>query len=108
MASQGYLVAHDPSHPLANEAGTVSQHRMAAFEKYGDGEHPCHWCGDVLPWPHLDVDHLNEVKSDNTPDNLVVACAPCNRMRGAMKRFIRRMLPSRLSEFASTLALMRA
>jgi hypothetical protein len=107
QTSHGYLEVKDPTHPLAKANGWVAQHRVVAHRKYGSGPHPCHWCGKVLDWTDLVVDHLNEVKDDNSDGNLVVACSPCNRVRGGMIPFIRRMLPDRVSEFVGTLSLMR-
>lgn len=105
----GYIQIKDADHPLAQVSnGWVFQHRAVAYEKYGPGPHPCHWCGAVHEWPDLVVDHLNEQKADNRPENLVVACNPCNRMRGGMIPFIKRMLPERLSEFIATFEHMRA
>lgn len=108
QTSNGYVMVKKPEHPLAAKSnGWAFQHRVVAYEKYGPGPHPCHWCGLVLPWGDLVVDHLNEVKADNRPDNLVPTCNPCNRIRGGMIPFIKRMLPERVGEFVSTLQHMR-
>ncbi|GEM_PF-2801377 len=104
----GYTLVKDPGHPLSNANGWLAQHRVVAYEKYGAGDHPCHWCGVVLPWPDIVIDHLNEVKTDNAHDNLVVACSPCNRMRGAMIPFISRMKPERMADFIATFEHMRS
>lgn len=108
MVKGGYLIVKDEAHPLTQANGWVAQHRAVAYQKYGEGPHPCHWCGAVHEWSDLVVDHLNEQKADNAPGNLVVACNPCNRMRGGMIPFIRRMLPERVAEFVATLEHMRA
>ena len=93
MVHGGYRIIKDAQHPLAQQNGWLGEHRAIAYEKYGPGPHPCHWCGVVQDWLDLVVDHLNEQKADNRPENLVAACNPCNRMRGGMIPFIKRMLP---------------
>lgn len=108
MLSAGYRIVKAPDHPLVQGNGWLGEHRAVAYEKYGPGPHACHWCGTDHDWPDLVVDHLNEQKADNRPENLVVACNPCNRMRGGMIPFIKRMLPERLSEFVATFEHMRA
>jgi hypothetical protein len=69
-----------------------------AFDHYGDGDHNCYWCGKPLEWSAICVDHLNEDKSDNRADNLVLACKGCNRHRSLALGFIRRLLPERIDE----------
>lgn len=105
--SSGYRVRKAPGHPLARQNGWVFEHRLVAFGKYGPGDQTCHWCGQSLEWPEAVIDHLNEEKADNTPDNLVVACSPCNRARGSMIPFLRRLLPERMEEFIATFEHMR-
>lgn len=73
-------------HPLANSSGVVSEHRRALYDKIGPGLHPCHWgCGKVLEWGGIlgiCVDHLDDDKVNNDPDNLVPSCLVCNMQRG--------------------------
>lgn len=90
----GYVKLLKPGHPLADSHGHVAEHRLVAYQTH-DGHCPsCFWCGVGLDWKSAVVDHLNEVKADNSPANLVVACNDCNRARGAMLPFIRRMMSS--------------
>lgn len=82
--SNGYrfLRAHY-GHPLANRIGTLAEHRKVAYETFGDGPHPCHWCGVLLDWggtSGINIDHLNGVKDDNRKENLVISCLRCNRI----------------------------
>ena len=83
-----YISAKD--HPLANFGGYCYAHRIVAYDKYKGVCQPCRWCGELLDWQSAVVDHLNEVKTDNRPENLVVACNACNRSRGAILPFIRK------------------
>jgi hypothetical protein len=94
--SAGYVKLLDRGHPLADASGQVFGHRKALYGKLGPGPHPCFWCGRVLEWKRLVVDHLNEHKQDNRPENLVPACNNCNRARGQFLGFIKRMRPDRL------------
>lgn len=86
-----------PDHPLADGQGCVRVHRLVLYAKIGPGEHPCHWCGRTVSWdvgarslePRMLVpDHLDGVKTNNDPDNLVPACTPCNVMRGRSDRVL--------------------
>jgi HNH endonuclease len=78
-------------HPLATGLGYVSVHRLALYEKIGQGPHSCHWCSAVVDWAPgpgarraaLVVDHLNNDPRDNAPNNLVPSCVTCNARRGA-------------------------
>jgi hypothetical protein len=79
-------------HPLASPStGCVYEHRKVVFDRVGAGPHPCYWCGKILEWSRIVIDHLNEVKDDNRFENLAISCSPCNRARGAILPFIKRM-----------------
>lgn len=73
-------------HPLAIR-GAVAEHRKVLYDKIGPGPHPCHWCRKMLYWGGHDgicVDHLDDDKSNNDPENLVPSCSPCNSLRGGV------------------------
>lgn len=89
--SSGYLRMLNKRHPLADSTGYVYQHRSVAYDMHRGLCPPCFWCNVRLDWAWSVVDHLNEQKADNHPDNLVVCCAPCNRARGALIPFVERM-----------------
>ena len=84
-----YLNVYLPDHPLAASDGKVSAHRLALWDKIGDGEHPCHWCGCPLRWlpgegnvpGAITADHLDNDGKNNDPANLVPSCHPCNVKR---------------------------
>jgi hypothetical protein len=84
---KGYLRVFNPDHPLAPKNGIVPVHRIVLYDKVGPGEHPCHWCGKPVSWTlsgskRLETDHLNAVRDDNRPENLVPSCKTCNTQRG--------------------------
>ena len=82
ITDKGYRIIHRPGHPLARPDGRVREHRAVLFDAIGDGPHPCHHCGKVLPnWDVITVDHLNWDRLDNTLSNLVPSCLPCNGNR---------------------------
>lgn len=97
--ASGYVMLIRKGHPLANHKGHVYEHRFVAHETHSGCCPPCHWCGIDLAWESAVVDHLNEDRADNRPENLVVACSSCNRVRGVIPSFVRRMLPERLDQF---------
>ncbi len=74
-------------HPIAPPSGIVSISRLTLHEKIGPGEHPCHWCGNTVAWKlgmvdgALIADHLDWNQSNNSPENLVPSCHPCNAHR---------------------------
>ena len=87
VTNEGYRLLFLPAHPLASAHGQVGAHRVTLFEKLGPAEHPCHWCGSVLPWlggsgAAINVDHLDGDRLNNHPDNLVPSCLACNTKRG--------------------------
>ena len=46
----------------------------------------CIYCGDVVPWEQLSIDHVIPRSRDGacTPDNLVFVDATCNRQKGRL------------------------
>lgn len=91
MTREGYVKILSHGHVLADKAGHVYEHRKVLFDDIGPGKHSCFWCGVVLDWDCGIVDHLNDKKSDNRLENLVFTCNNCNRARGALIPFLRRM-----------------
>jgi len=77
-------------HPLAPPSGIVAVSRLVLYDKIGPGAHSCHWCGQSVSWQvgggaatagNLLADHLNWDRQDNSPENLVPSCNPCNAHR---------------------------
>lgn len=83
--SNGYVRLRRPGHALADRKGYVYEHRLVLYDKL-DGALPvCHWCTTPLTWKTVQPDHLDDVKTNNDPDNLVPSCGVCNRRRGLAK-----------------------
>jgi hypothetical protein len=97
--TSGYITVKRDGHPLARQDGILFEHRAIAYDKHGGVCPPCFWCNKQLEWASAVVDHLNEVKHDNSPDNLAVACNNCNRARGAMLPFVQSLRPEAVSVF---------
>lgn len=79
--THGYRLVMANGHPMARGAYRVYEHRMVYFDNHPEGPEDCHWCGKPLTWDTLQVDHLNAVRDDNRPENLVASCGNCNRDR---------------------------
>lgn len=56
-------------------------HRTVFFRENGRGEHACKWCGTRVSGTDLHVDHVDECKTNNSPENLVASCFMCNIKR---------------------------
>lgn len=82
----GYVRYIGYKHPATNPSGITFEHRIVLWDKLGGGDANCHWCDTPVTWSkkypqHKDalvVDHLNNIKSDNRPENLVPSCQKCN------------------------------
>lgn len=81
--SGGYRILYAPEHPLAQRLGREYEyeHRVVFYNEHGSGPFLCHVCGEAVGWPTMHVDHLNDRKADNRPENLAPAHPVCNRRR---------------------------
>lgn len=87
-------------HPMASQKSKMLyEHRMVAYDSRNGVCEECFWCGKELTWESCVIDHLNEHKHDNRPENLLISCTNCNRARGAMLGFIARMKTDSLPIF---------
>ena len=102
--SHGYKIAGAKGHPLADAKGSAYAHRLVLFEKIGSGPQECHWCGCDLTWGDgLEVDHVNNQRDDNRPENLVPTCHGCNTRRAMALRYGKPWSPPRLRSEKQTL-----
>jgi hypothetical protein len=84
--THGYVLLYLPTHPLRQLSSPyVFEHRAVFYSTYGEGPFSCHWCGVVVTWTTMHVDHLNDVRNDNRVENLVPSCPICNQRRGIGK-----------------------
>lgn len=79
---RGYIVIKVSDHPLAAKSGWVYEHRAVVYDLLGPGAHPCFWCREEMEWGRtLHIDHLDHVRDNNDPANLVISCRSCNTAR---------------------------
>ena len=98
--SGSYTTLFRPEHPLANSGGYVFERREVLWGELGAERTPaCIWCDIELDWSTLVVDHLDENKQNNAPNNLVASCNRCNRSRGALLPFLRGLQPGSVELF---------
>jgi ribonuclease HI len=81
---------YEPTHWLADGRGRLFPHRKALSNKIGRDPHRCRWCGRRLTWKdespacRTETDHLDGIKYNNHPGNLVPSCHECNFERGLL------------------------
>lgn len=80
----GYVLIYAPSHPMAKKSRAY-EHRVVYYNKHGEGPFVCVWCGKIVYWDDLHIDHLNDIKTDNDIANLAASCPTCNLARGMDK-----------------------
>jgi hypothetical protein len=85
-AAGGYLRVYVPDHPLASAQGLVQVHRLVLADEIGLDYAICPYCGRTVDWfgkgsHRLVVDHLDDNKINNSPENLVPSCTSCNAHR---------------------------
>lgn len=85
--TDGYVKYIGYAHPATNTCGVTPYHRVVLWDKLDGKNAACNWCGKDVFWDADDydnllvVDHVNTVKNDNRPENLVPACHRCNVSR---------------------------
>lgn len=84
--SGGYRLIPAKGHFLSRGSSHAYEHRINFHTENGDGPFKCNWCGKDVTWDDMDVDHLDTIKTNNDPSNLVASCPPCNRGRSKENR----------------------
>lgn len=84
--AQGYMVQHNPDHPLADANGTVYYHRLVMWDRLDGQPTTCAFCARAIGWSvpggdSISVEHLDGDRQNNHPLNLVAACFSCNAKR---------------------------
>lgn len=106
VTKAGYVRLLLPGHPLSpNKNGYVFEHRKVLFDLIGPGPHSCFWCSESLEWDCIRVDHLDDNKTRNVNENLVVSCNDCNRARGSILPFLKRMRAEAFEQFIKSASL---
>jgi len=81
ISSNGYVRKYmENGHNLTNYKW-IYEHRLVAYEKYGDNLPDCELCGVQLGWSNAHIDHIDENKQNNNADNLRPLCSICNTRR---------------------------
>ncbi len=77
----GYIQVREPSHILANSRGYVYEHRYIYYEKVSKEITRCEMCGVSIGWGNAHIDHKDENRKNNNPENLRPLCSNCNTRR---------------------------
>lgn len=81
MPGKGYIRLYEPSHPLADTQGYVSEHRKVVYSRIGETLSCCELCGKPVTWSDVHIDHIDKNVQNNSPENLRPLCRPCNTFR---------------------------
>lgn len=80
VTPNGYVRVYAKGHALAN-GSYVFEHRMVAYEEYGDQLPGCAMCGAKITWETCHIDHIDENRQNNSSENLRPLCNACNTRR---------------------------
>lgn len=81
MPGKGYQRLYEPQHPLSDNQGTVAEHRMVVFSRYGTVLPDCEICGKPTNWESCHIDHKDNDATNNRIENLRPLCSGCNTWR---------------------------
>lgn len=70
--TKGYIVTYIPEHPLSDNRGRILEHRYIAEKFLATKEQLININGVFVLNPDLDVHHIDENKTNNTPSNLMI------------------------------------
>ena len=83
--SGGYVLVPAFGHFLARGTSHAYEHRIVYHAANGAGPFNCYWCGVVVTWDDMHIDHLDDDKKNNAIANLAASCPVCNQKRGRHK-----------------------
>lgn len=72
ISSYGYVLVDKPEHPFANGDGCVFEHRLVAEEYLLTDDNSVEINGKKYLKPELVVHHIDENKTNNNPENLMI------------------------------------
>jgi hypothetical protein len=78
LSSNGYYTVKRLGHPLSDSLGRVREHRYVYFEKNSKNPTLCEICEKDICWDTLHIDHTDNDKQNNSPENLRALCRSCN------------------------------
>lgn len=76
----GYVRVYAKGHKLA-VGNYAFEHRLVAYTEYGETLPGCAMCGSHLTWTTCHIDHIDENRTNNDPENLRPLCNACNTRR---------------------------
>lgn len=85
VTPNGYVRVYAPDHTLAEKNGYVLEHRKVAFDDINGELKSCSLCGIDIDWTNCHVDHIDNNRQNNAPENLRPTCIGCNVMRSRLK-----------------------
>ena len=83
VRSDGYVLIRRENCPISMKSGFIFEHRFVMYEIHGDNLPDCQLCGNPSDWfsRKTHIDHIDEIRSNNSPENLRVLCNSCNVTR---------------------------
>jgi len=79
--SGGYVLVWSPNHILADKKGYVYEHRFVYYEQVSKEVSNCEICDKEIGWGNVHIDHIDENRKNNSPENLRPLCNGCNVSR---------------------------
>lgn len=73
----------------------ILKRRLFKLEAY-----PCHYCQVIFPTTTLSIEHLTPLclGGNNSPENIALACIPCNNQKGKEAWELKRQLNQEVNQ----------
>ena len=90
--SHGYYIVHKKEHPFCDKEGFVLEHRLVVEENYQnyDSKYFVEVDGKYYLRKEFEVHHINEITTDNRPENLMILTHSEHKKLHCSKREIKR------------------